>query len=437
LLIVLDPNDYSKTCLVDSRDFCKASESLAQVYLSSKAASQGCSSEQKLSGLLIFSVSSSTPGFHPLPLDCSVADLTQTLELRQQPTAAKKTKIKLEFDRKTTDGVESNQASSSETHSIASYTDWPKACDSLLRIIARVRAHGVSKTEPAAALPQVEGIISIAQKYEVIHEVQGAFDSLFFGYIGSGKFWKPIAQAPVRYLKIGIALKTLTVYEEAFKHLVGSSASFKAGKRFDDLPDAVQAIIHRRSHELYDLRRDINEDLLLISLEIGQYDGSGSDAHPSSTVSQHNQPDAYSTVNIVRDWMAEHIGYLRSDTSKAPAPHYLCEHKHGCNTVAGFYRLVAAGGETYLPINTVWEKFNTDFLEADTDGEFELEAVNLPLAALKTEASEYVSALVKSTLHLPGKDELDYLTCVTVGPEDVPWDITCKDGESEDDEDGD
>jgi hypothetical protein len=60
------------------------------------------------------------------------------------------------------------------------------------------------------------------------------------------------------------------------------------------------------------------------------------------------------------------------------------------------------------------------------------DVVKEPLAELKAKAAEYFSGLFKSTLHLPSKDELEYLTCVTVGPEDVPWDVNCKDGGSED-----
>ena len=295
----------------------------------------------------------------------------------------------------------------------------------------------MSKNDLTLALPQIEGIVTIAQEFGLAHLVQGDFDSLFLSYVGTGKFWELIARMPVRCLKIGIALKNLPVYEEAFKHLVGSSANFKTGKHFDGLSSDIQAVIHRRSRELYNLRRDVNEDLLLISLTAGQYDGLRSGDHLSSTVSQHNQPDAYSTVNIVRDWMAEHIGYLRGDTSHPPHPYYLCDHKQGCNTVAGFYRAVAASGDAYLPIDLVWDTFSTDFLEAEGEGEPDCDAVKLPLAALKTQAAEYVSGLVKSTLHLPSRDELDYLTCVTVGAEDVPWDVTCKGEESEDDEDND
>jgi hypothetical protein len=291
----------------------------------------------------------------------------------------------------------------------------------------------VSRKDFAAALPQIEGIVSVAQKYGLAREVQSDFDSHFLGYVGSGKFWELIARLPVRCLKIGIALKNMPVYQEAFKHLVGISANSKAGTIFEGLPDDVQAIIQRRARELYSWRRGVNEDLLLISLTVEKETESESPPEfPSTTVSQHNQPDAYSTVNVVRDWMAEHIGYLRGDTSRVPSPHYLCDHKSGCNTVAGFYRSIAAGGDAYLHIDNVWETFNETFLLDPGEGELARDVVRLPLIALKVKASEYVHGLVKSTLHLPGKDEVDYLTCVAVGPEDVPWDVGGTDGESED-----
>ena len=428
--IILDPNDYSKSCLVDLRDFCKASEAFATLYASSSAASQGCASEQGFTGVLVLGslASESTPTFHPMPLDCSPSDLVRPVKPAQEPNARhgkiEAVKIKLEGDRKTAGSISSGQ------NSINMTTDWPKAYGSLLRsIIKRQRAHGVSRKDFATALPQIEGIIGIAQRYTLVHQVQSDFDSLFLGYIGSGNFWESIAQEPVRCLEIGIALKNLPVYEEAFKHLVGMSANLKTAKRFGGLPDDVQATVDRRSRELYNFRRDVNEDLLLISLGAESPDES---IYPSSNVSQTNSPDAYSTVNLFRDWMAEHIGYLRDDTSRAPVPFYLCNHKIGCDTVAGFCRAIAAGKEAYLPFDSVWDLFDESFLQHPEGPELDSDVVGTPLEALKGKASKYVGGLVKSTLHLPSKDKLKYLTCVTVGPEDVPWDARDKDGEGED-----
>jgi hypothetical protein len=131
----------------------------------------------------------------------------------------------------------------------------------------------------------------------------------------------------------------------------------------------------------------------------------------------------------------EHIGYLRFETTEPPHPYYLCGHKGGCNTVAGFYRNIAAGGEGYPPSDMVWQTFNTNFLEKDDEDQTKSEncdAVKGPLAELEVAASELVCDLIKSTLHLPTKDELDYLTCVMVGPEDVPWDVSGNDGDGED-----
>ena len=376
----------------------------------------------------------SAPEFHPMPIDCSFDDLTRSLGPAQGPNfhdgKVDEVKIKLEGGRKNAGSVAADQTASGKK-STGLGTDWPRACDSLLRsIINRQRAHGVSKKDLAAALPQIEGIVSIAQKHGLAHEVHGDFDSLFLEYIGNDSFWELIAKEPVRCLRIGMALRNLPVYEEAFKHLVGMSANSKAGKRFRGLPDEIQANLQRRSRELYNLRRDVNEDLFLISLPAQP---PVSLQYPSITVSQQDEPDAYSTVNIFRDWMADHIGYLRGNTSEPPHPYYLCGHEGGCNTIAGFYSIIAAGGEAYLPFDTVWDDFNKDFLQQDEEDPNELDhgAVKEPLAELKTQASKLVSDLAKSTLHLPSTDGLDYLTCVKVGPEDVPWDVSDKDGEGE------
>ena len=379
-------------------------------------------------------VMGSTHVFLPMPLDYAFGPPRTFHPAHDQNAVQGKTKgvkIKVEFDPKTAVKTGSDAKASTGKHTIASETDWPKACDSLLRsIITRNRAHGVSRKDLAAALSQIEGVVSIAQRYGLAHEIQSEFDSLFLGYVGNGKFWELIAREPVRCLKIGIALQKLPVYEEAFKHLVGISSNSKTGVHFEGLPDEIQAIVQRRARELYDLRRDVNEDLLLISLAAKPNQAR---EYPSSTVSQYNSPDAYGTVNIFRDWMSDHIGYLRGDTSQAPAPHYLCNHARGCSSAAGFYRCIATGGDAYLPIDNVWDDFNDRLLEDQDDMEtLNWDVVRLPLEALKEKASKLVNGLDKSTLHLPSKDELDYLTCVTVGPEDVPWDISGKDGESED-----
>jgi hypothetical protein len=173
LLISLDPDDYSKSYLIDSRDFCKASEAFARLYSLSVAASEECAIEQELKGFLILHVAGSTLELLPVPLDCALEHVTRTLKHEEyRIPVADEAKIKVEFDPKTAD------------NSIA--TDWSKACDSLLRsVFARQRARGVSRKDLAAALPQIEGIVSIAQQYGLAHEIQSDFDSLFLEYIGS------------------------------------------------------------------------------------------------------------------------------------------------------------------------------------------------------------------------------------------------------------
>lgn len=305
-------------------------------------------------------------------------------------------------------------------------TNWCKAYESFFRIIAGKRAHGLPRNDPASALPQIEGIIKIAQEYAAIGAVQIPLHGLFFDYVGSGTFWELLAKEPVRFIKVGIALENLHVYEEAFKHLVGMSSSFKAGRKFAGLPDDVQAIISRRSFDLYNSRRDVIEALLLISLPVPKRKRSDPPSeYPSQVVSQHEGVNGYNTVNLFRDWLSAHIGYLLQETSRPPAPFYLCDHKHGCDTIAGLFRLLHRGGDAYLPFDKFWEDFASEFV--DGDDEDACDDVKKSLAALKARASEIVAWLVESTLRLSPNHELDYLTRVAVGQEEVPWNLDDED----------
>lgn len=112
---------------------------------------------------------------------------------------------------------------------------------SLLNIIDGRRTHGLTENDPEAAMPQIEGILEIAQKYDAIHKVKAAFDSLLIKYVQNRTLWRAIAKAPVRCLKISIALKSRIICDEAFKDVVGESASLNHGCPGPGLPEAVLA----------------------------------------------------------------------------------------------------------------------------------------------------------------------------------------------------
>lgn len=322
---------------------------------------------------------------------------------------------------------------------VALETDWVKAYDSFFRLIAGKSAHGVPKRDFNTALPQIESIISIAKKYDVVHVVQNAFSSLLVGYVEHHTLYSTIAREPIRCLNIGVALQCRLVYDEAFKHLVGSNANFRTGKPYDGLSMDIQARVQSRSHELYDKRMHAMIRLMGITLpaEKKKKSKSASVDYPTDVVSQHEQPKVYCMVNIFRDWTSEHIAYLNNDEIPENAREsYLCAHETGCDTVAGFFRTIMAGGDSYLPAERVVEDWEQGSIRVVNDRDNFEDVVKTSLAALKSLASEYAKDLVGSELQLRDRDALDYLTCVKVGPDDVPW-ITELDGESDEEVDDD
>lgn len=322
--------------------------------------------------------------------------------------------------------------------SVAPETYWTKAYNSFFRIIAGKKVPGLPKRDFSAALPQIESIVSIAQKYEAVHVVQNVFASLLVGYVENHTLYSTVAKEPVRCANVGDALKSRLVYDEAFKHLVGSNANFRTGKPYDGLSTDVQARVQSRSHQLYDERMHTMMRLMRITLpaEKKKKSKSANVDYPTEVVSPHEQPEAYCIVNIFRDWASEHIGYLENETPENARPSYLCAHETGCDTIAGFFRTIMAGGESYLPFEKVAEDWEQGEIIFEEDREDFQEIAKKSLAALKSTASDYVKDIVGSELQLRDRDTLDYLTCVKVGPEDVPWDSE-NDGESDEDMDED
>lgn len=427
VLLILDPMESSKSCLLDANILCRTSEVLGEICEDAQAKSVGCVSQQQLSAVLVLS-SAPIPDLVAEALDATIESVLPP-KLDAHPPAetgrtrtTRSSKIKAESDQ-----GDSSPATSDDSE--MPKTDWPKAYESFFRIIAG-KKHGISKSDLSTALPQIQGVVQIAQKYSAIHAVESTFVGLLLGYVEHHTLYSTIEKWPAHCLNLGVALKSRLVYDEAFKHLVGYSANFKDRKVFPDLSDDIQAMIQRRSFELYSARRDVEEKLMLMTLP-----GRSPPNYPSQYVSQHDQRMAYNTVNIFRDWIAWHIGHLRHETEAESAPFYLCEHANSCTNVAGFYQTIAA--HDYLDADEVYDSFDRHY-KITRDEQDEQEAVSQALESLKAMASEHVEKLSESTLHLADKSGLRYLTCVEVDAvEDVPWDTGSDEDSSDEDMDED
>lgn len=438
MLVVLDTADLARSCLLDTSILCKASDALEKLYEDAHAKSLGCLSDRGLTAMLVLT-SASKPELVTVALDASLESILPPQPNDHHPPsgAAKARHANNENTRVKKEPAQGDGASTVTENSDALEVDWLRAYESLFRMIAG-KKHGISRYDLSAALPHIVGIIEIAQKYNTIDVVQSTFVCLLMGYVEHHTLYSTIAKWPAECLNIGVALKSRLVYDEAFKHLVGSGANFKEAKPVPGLSDEVQAIVHRRSRELYLARRDVDEKLMLIALPARRGKSSRAQSppeYPSQYVSQHDQHMCYNTVNVFRDWIIEHIGHLRNETEQEPEPFYLCGHDDGCTDVAGFYHTIV--DRNYLDEDEVYGNFNSPYKCTRPDRRpAEQEMVREALRLLKDKAHAEVAELGESTLHLADKSELCYLTCVMVEPEDVPWD-TDMDTDSDEDMDED
>jgi hypothetical protein len=97
--------------------------------------------------------------------------------------------------------------------------------------------------------------------------------------------------------------------------------------------------------------------------------------------------------------------------------------------VAGFFRTIK--NQTYLHPDEVWTNFNSDF-RSSQPGRFqqEREMMVKSLEVLKAKAVDLMEDVSECNLHLA--ENVEYLTCIEVGPEDVPWAVEEEsDGESD------
>lgn len=441
MLIVLDLTDPSKSCLLDAKILRRTSDIIEKLYEDAQAKSAGCVSEHgELTVLLVLSSASSAsiPELLAEALDATIESvLPPQTDYHQPPSgAAKARRANAENAKVKKESSQRNSSPAISHDSDAPKIDWPKAYESFFRIIAGSKKNGITKHDLETALPQIQGVVGIAQSLGAINTVKSTFTDLLLEYVRNHTLYSTISKWPAHCLNLGTALESRLVYDEAFKHLVGEGANFKGGKPFPDLPDNVQAIVQRRSRDLYAMRHDVEDKLIFMTLPGTHNDGSpraqSPPDYPSQYVSQHDQRTAYDTVNIFRDWITWHIGHLRNETQDEPAPFYLCDHDDGCTHVAGFYQTIAS--QDYLDPDEVYDNFDTHYKSA-RNCVTELEAVREALERLKDTASGYVKKLSKSTLHLADRSGLRYLTCVKVEADDVPWAVE-SDGE-ESGEDGD
>ncbi|KAI6898166.1 hypothetical protein KC318_g7683 [Hortaea werneckii] len=316
--------------------------------------------------------------------------------------------------------------------------DWPFAYSIFFRILLSTSNLSVARVGlpklADAALPLLESVMAVANFYDC-EPASLAFKTLSYDWITNGTLYPAIAAAPVRWLALAVKLQSELVYKEAFVHVVGLNSQKKVD--LDGLPESVVTLVKERVDQERMKRYEVDEELLLTTIRMQTTPAGAAKSTTVMTtkaapVSQHRHSTVYDTVNLWRDYIADHLSLLKflgatpSDGVSTARPTPMCSHptnvnSHAktstpeCLTVASFYRLLAQAGDAYLPADQVEAKWNSE----DYGDDFK--TIRTYLAVLKKRAREIVEPLVKRNLFLDERERvrLEYLTCVEVGR--LPW----------------
>jgi len=303
--------------------------------------------------------------------------------------------------------------------------DWARAYEVFFRIMLSKSSISVRQVRlpisATLALSVLEGVVAIAKTYDCTQAIGSAFKSLSSDWVSNRTLYPAVAATPVAWLALSIKLESELVYKEAFVHVVGQYSDVAAN--LDKFPDHVVASVASQAQELKIKRFQVDQQLLTTTLRVEQA-AKGKLGAVNGPVSQVHAPIIYNTVNIWRDYVAEHISGLQANAEdRSNVPNTLfCEHpvspgqsQPECLTVAGFYRVLLRADEAYLSADEVVESWNR---KAFGDG---FATIRANLQVLKAQAREIVAPLVRSSLQLADKEReaLTYLTCVEAGK--VPW----------------
>lgn len=267
-----------------------------------------------------------------------------------------------------------------------------EAYDGLFSMFYNI-APRISASDVDCALKQCEKIVNLARIYGSLPTVRPYLGNALAEF--HGELYASIAHDPPRWLRLGVALKSGSIFSEALTHCAGSYPSCPWKTQFSALPSNVITIIEDKSLWLARLRSQVNEELLINTLE-------ESDGHP---VSITTSPEAWIVVQIFHDWVGKRINRQR-DT--------------GTLQYGEMYRKMAQGGDAYLPTSEVTRLIDGTNLQGELMDEWE--GVEGDLDKLKLFAKGAVGELIANRVLInPVALGIPYLTCVKVGKEEYPW----------------
>lgn len=223
------------------------------------------------------------------------------------------------------------------------------------------------------ALEQIELLVKIAGVCGSIAVVKPYLESALFRF--QREVHNAIQEDPPRWLMLSLKLKSEVIYREAVIHLVARYPFWPSSSKvtFNDIPERVRALMEICWNETALMKAEIDSKLLCNSVAaVGEGD---------FVVKDKAQIHTWFVVQFWRNWLTEALKYASA-----------IEEDRKENEYGALYRLIAQGGEAYLPFEKVIARLST-FLGKEKFREVDVKQVGKALTSLKKQAQEIVAPL--------------------------------------------
>lgn len=252
-------------------------------------------------------------------------------------------------------------------------------------------------------------VVSLGRRLGALATLHTSMSTFF--YKMAQRLWTAIASDPPLWLSLAVVLNEADIYKEAAIHLIGCQLQWHPNWTVSKsrIPANVLVKLERKADklmlEIFKVIHGLHQSSVTKPTKAKAANSTLNNNAPNGErVSPAFGKHAWIIVNIFHDFWITQCSVL--DNGRGDY------NMHG---IAHILRQIERGGEAYLPTQSVLDLVYNNFPNNKED------ILNV-LTELKRFAGELVRPLLVNELQYKGP-RLDYLTCVEVGKDDIPFEV--------------
>jgi len=253
-------------------------------------------------------------------------------------------------------------------------------------------------------------LIKLANQYECMHLIRSHLGHCFQQYRQT--LFHAIYTKPVTWLNLAIDLQDISMCTEALIHIIGSYPSEPWELLEGNADPYLLRLIQRKAIQLEKQCESVVRCLFQNLLHTCD------DGDQPRELDMSTDFEPWLLVQNFRDWLASRLPqYLKAVKLKDG----LVIKQLDLSKIGGLLRTIHRGGDAYLPVIKVVQMLKK---VGTRTNHYDWEDSATDLELLKEHAHIITEEVCKNRLMLSLDDldgDLDYLTCVEILPEEMPW----------------